>query len=129
MKLPRLSTILLLCLLLIGGLMGDSAAAKETQPCKKLPGDSLADCILQRDTLNTIAMIEFVTDEQCQNHRIVNTEVIEPPHDIKLENGVPRQASWVERWTVDRCGTLVPYRTKFTSDRQKGTDFEVNIEN
>ena len=34
----------------------------------------------------------------------------------------------VERWTVDRCGKLVKYRVRFTSNSKGGTDFDVQLE-
>lgn len=121
-------TIWLLSILLSGSVIRGNATNSETQACQKLPGNSLADCLLQSDTLGTIAFSEFIADKKCQDHHLINTEVIEQPRDVRVENGVLQQGAWLERWTVNRCGTLVPYKVKYAADQQGGTFFQVIIE-
>ncbi|MBO3457324.1 hypothetical protein G7B40_005370 [Aetokthonos hydrillicola Thurmond2011] len=70
-----------------------------------------------------------MTDDKCQDHHLINTEVIERPRDVHLENGVVlQQGTWLERWTVNRCGTLIPYKVEYAADQHGGTFFKVMIE-
>jgi hypothetical protein len=34
----------------------------------------------------------------------------------------------VERWTLDRCGKLVNYRVRYSTNSKGGTDFDVQLE-
>jgi len=52
---------------------------------------------------------EMGGDPQCQNRSIRTTEVLGT-----VEQGSQGVSGrWTERWTVDRCGVLVPYLVKF----------------
>jgi hypothetical protein len=82
--------------------------------CQKLPGKTLTDCILQQDIIAYIGISEEWYDRICKQHSIVNTEVINP---TKLE-----------RWTVSRCGKLIPYIITFTLSPSGGTDFTIFVE-
>jgi len=87
---------------------------------KKLPGSSLANAVLQRDVAQQIAMLEMIFGEGCKKSKIIDTEVIEPPATLNVD-------PWVERWTVDRCGTRVHYRVELTPSKGGGTDFGVSM--
>ncbi len=111
--------ILTLCLILLL-----SAGCATT----RLPGETLTLSLLQRDALNTIMMLDRAFfDDICHHRKVVNTEVIEPPKDVRVEGGRPLQGNWAERWTLDRCGTLVSYRIEFTFDGKGGTYFTTSL--
>lgn len=90
----------------------------------------MADATLQRDVLNYIVNIfEMIADTPCQDRRIANTEVTEPPHDLQWAGETLVYGVWAERWSVDRCGTTVPYRVEYVYDAATGgTAFGVGLE-
>jgi hypothetical protein len=86
----------------------------------KLPGQSGADYILQRDASQFVMLLESAADNTCKQSKIVNTEIIDYPKN-------PGKDPWTERWTVDRCGNLVYYKVEFTPSPRRGTDFSVSV--
>lgn len=85
-----------------------------------LPGASIADAKLKKDVLGIVQIQEMVFGAGCQSWRIVDTEVTTPPAQRNID-------PWVERWTVDRCGTTVRYRIAFTPSPHGGTRFGVGL--
>ncbi len=95
-----------------------------------LPGETITDVTLQADTLNFIVFQEMIAGETpCQDRRIANTEVIEAPHDLRWEGETLMYGLWAERWSVDRCGTMVGYIVRYVFDAASGgTDISVGLE-
>ncbi len=95
-----------------------------------LPGETIADLTLQADTLNIIVFHEMIAGEtSCQDRRIANTEVIEAPHDLRWEGETLMYGVWAERWSVERCGTMVRYIVGYVVDGARGgTDISVGLE-
>jgi hypothetical protein len=90
-----------------------------------VPGDTLADPVLQRDTLAFLAqrdLWEAGPEARCRTRKIVKTEVLMPLTGDEVENARPIAGQWVERWTLDRCGASVDYVIRFSTTR-KGTTF------
>ncbi len=85
---------------------------------KKFPGQSLASTQLQMDAMNLVLLREAVSDNTCDKHKVINTEIIASP-------GTTGVSPWTERWTVDRCGKLIYYRINFVPNAQGGTGFDV----
>lgn len=111
--------ILTLCLILLV-----SAGCATT----RLPGETITLSLLQRDVLNQIMLLDRAFfDDKCHHRKVVNTEVIEPPKDVRIEGDRPLQGNWAERWTLDRCGTLASYRIEFTLDGKGGTYFSTRF--
>ncbi len=76
-----------------------------------------------------VSFCEMFADSPCPDRRIANTEVIEDPHDLRWEGEILVYAAWAERWTVDRCGTLVSYRVEYVFDASTGgTTFGMGVE-
>jgi len=96
-------------------------ACATTATTKKLPGQSIADAQLQRDTMGNVAILEYVADNTCKQRKVVDTEVIDYPANSNKD-------SWTERWTLDRCGNTVKYKVTFTPDPKGGTSFNVSTE-
>lgn len=93
-----------------------------------LPGNTIADHILQRDTLAFLAqrdLWEAGPEARCRTRKIVATEVLAPVDGGEVEGARPVGGRWVERWTLDRCGAPVDYVIRFTTTR-KGTTFLVD---
>ena len=93
-----------------------------------MPGQTLGHPILQRDTWSLMQAIDSAEDTKCKDRKVVNTEVTEKPRDVRFERERMLQGWWEERWTVDRCGKLVPYRVRYTADGKGGTYFTVGLE-
>jgi len=95
---------------------GDAAA---------VPGDTIADSTLQRDTLAFLAqrdLSEAGPEARCRTRKVVRTEVLAPLAGGQVEGDRPIAGQWVERWTLDRCGASIGYVIRFTTTR-KGTTF------
>jgi hypothetical protein len=90
-----------------------------------IPGSTIADPALQRDTLAFLAqrdLWEAGPEARCRTRKIVATEVLMPLDGGEVEAARPIAGRWVERWTLDRCGASVDYVIRFTTTR-KGTTF------
>jgi len=71
----------------------------------KLPGDTRADPSLQRDTLKAVLLMNIPAEKGCNQRMVVNTEIVQRP--------TAEKKTAVERWTLDRCGKLIPYLVTF----------------
>jgi hypothetical protein len=90
-----------------------------------VPGDTLADRILQRDTLAYLTqrdLFETGPEARCRSRKVVATEVLAPVLGGEVEGNRPVAGNWMERWTLDRCGAPIRYVIRFTTTR-KGTTF------
>lgn len=90
-----------------------------------LPGSTIADRILQRDTLAFLTqrdLSEAGPEARCRIRKVVATELLVPLEGSQLEGDRPIAGQWVERWTLDRCGAPVAYVIRFNTTR-KGTTF------
>lgn len=90
-----------------------------------VPGATLADRILQRDTLAFLAqrdLVEAGPEARCRTRKVVGTEVVVPLEGGQVEGGRPVAGQWVERWELDRCGSSVGYVIRFKTTRV-GTSF------
>ena len=91
----------------------------------RVPGDTLADRILQRDTLAFLTqrdLAEAGLEARCRIRKVVATAVLEPLAGSQVEGDRPIAGRWVERWTLDRCGASVGYVIRFNTTRT-GTTF------
>jgi hypothetical protein len=91
----------------------------------RVPGDTIADRILQRDTLAFLTqrdLAEAGPEARCRIRKVVATAVLEPLEGGQVEGDRPVAGRWAERWTLDRCGASVGYVVRFTTTR-KGTTF------
>jgi hypothetical protein len=90
-----------------------------------VPGDTIADRILQRDTLAFLAqrdLSEAGPEARCRSRKVVRTELLSPLEGGQVEDGRPIAGQWMERWTLDRCGAPIAYVVRFSTTR-KGTTF------
>lgn len=104
-------SLLLVLLFLLGG-------------CTTLPGQTqgqapLSDLLLRLDSSEKMG-----GDPHCYSRRISATEVV---GDVEQgSQGV--SGRWTERWTVDRCGSLVPYLVKFARAADGDLDVTMQLE-
>jgi hypothetical protein len=95
-----------------------------------VPGNTIADPLLQRDALGFLAQRDFSAagaEATCQARKVIDTEMLQPLEDAAVQDGRPISGRWAERWTLDRCGKPVRYVLRF-STTQKGTTFKVEHE-
>jgi hypothetical protein len=70
---------------------------------------------LEKDTLFMVIGMDRAEDKGCNQRKIANSEVIAT--DSKKA---------VERWTIDRCGTLFRYGITYTPSPNGGTMIGIN---
>jgi hypothetical protein len=89
-----------------------------------IPGSTIADRTLQRDTFLLLAQKDLSELEggQCRTRKVTNTEVTSPLDGAQVDGGRPIAGQWMERWTLDRCGAPIRYIVRFVTTRT-GTTF------
>jgi hypothetical protein len=89
-----------------------------------IPGSTIADPTLQRDTFMLLAQKDLSELEggPCRTRKVTNTEVVSPLVDGQIDGGKPVGGQWAERWTLDRCGASIHYIIRFVTTRT-GTTF------
>jgi len=86
-----------------------------------VPGDTRGTPLLQRDTMTQLLFMDRAMASDCKDRKIVNTAVVEPPKDAQIKGGRMMTGGWKERWSMDRCGTVVIYDVQYTADGKGGT--------
>ena len=81
-----------------------------------VPRKTAASPALQRDILQLIFGLDSGGDKDCNQRKLVNTEIIIPPTSANSFTSV-------ERWTIDRCGKPIPYQVNMNPSPRGGTDF------
>ena len=84
-----------------------------------MSGETVAPPLLQRDILQFILALD--SDKDCTERKLVSMEVVTPPTSANSFMAV-------ERWTLDRCGSPIPYRVVMKPSPRGGTDFKVGPE-
>ena len=94
-----------------------------------IPGSSIADRVLQRDTFLLLVQKDLSELEggPCRTRKVTDTEVLFPVDGAQVEDGRPVAGHWSERWTIDRCGAPVRYIIRFVTTRT-GTTFTTERE-
>ena len=103
----------------------DVSMQRETSDVGTIPGATIADRVLQRDTLAFLAqrdLFEAGPEARCRTRKVVATEVVAPLEDAQVEGDRAVSGKWSELWTLDRCGMRVGYLIRFTTTRN-GTSF------
>ena len=104
------SLLLVVPLLLAGCATGPGPVTRES---------SLSDLLLKLD-----ASEKMGGDPTCRNRSVSTTAVVGA-----VEQGSQAVSTrWTERWTVDRCGSLVPYLVKFARTAEGGLDVTMQLE-
>lgn len=84
---------------------------------------------LASEFLQSKAQMHVLEDDDkaapgCQQKRFVKADVVKKPTVNAVGKGVTER-KWTEQWTLDRCGTTVPYYVYFTEVGQGGAYFSV----
>jgi len=99
-------------------------------PALKLPGATLADDALQRDTQNYLLTVgaALATDMSCPHARVINTEVIKKPRNVQVRDGRMLRGEWTEKWTVNFCGKSVAFEIQYSADGRGGVNFSARAQ-
>lgn len=89
-------------------------AGKDFQP---IPGETIGSLLLQKDTQKQLISSDRIADPECQQRKIIDTEVVNSPKD--------KSGSWTEKWHIDRCAEIVTYDVTYKSDGKGGTYIEI----
>lgn len=84
-----------------------------------LPGNTLADAILQSDVQKSFRMALAQRYPSCQTPYIADTKLLDMP-----ENGMDQ---WQELWVANACGTIFGQTIKFLPNKD-GTAFFLDVE-
>lgn len=91
----------------------------------KLPGNSIANEKLQRDTMMPVAVVVKNLNPKCSQNSVVNTKVTQSPQGIEMKNGQPVKGYWSELWTVNSCSYKVYVPITFILD-ETGCTYSIN---
>ena len=92
--------------------------------CAPLPGEASRQASLPDLVLKLDASEKMGGDPACRTRRISVTETVGA-----VQQGSQGVSSrWTERWTVDRCGVLVPYLVKFARSPEGNLDVTMHLE-
>ena len=94
---------------------------------ERLPGRSLADAVLQYDTLKAVYSSAIIAVPECKEDlSVVNTELISEPEFRNKRGKLQAVSDWAEKWTVNACGKEVSVPIVFIPDKRgTGTSFIV----
>lgn len=106
--------------LVISGSVSSFAAA--------LPGETMANDTLIQDTLPSVYMTASALVPSCENFSVTDTRVLQPPHDLKMQNGRYVAGQWQEAWTVQACHQQLIVPVDFILD-PTGATFAINVRN
>jgi uncharacterized protein YceK len=111
------------------GHLGVNIMREEGAERAVMPGSTIADRILQRDTFLLLVQKDLSELEGgvCRARKVTDTELLLPVEGAKVEDGRPVAGHWTERWTLDRCGAPVRYIIRFVTTRT-GTTFTTERE-
>lgn len=98
-----------------------SALSGAKDGTEDVPGHSLGDAALRRDTVRTILQSEKALAPACASPKVVDTNVVTELANAAVKDGRPLSGEWSESWVVDRCGTRVTYGVNYKTDPKGGT--------
>lgn len=110
----------LLTSLVISGSVSSFAAA--------LPGETMANNTLIQDALPSVYMTVSALVPDCEDFSVTDTRVLQPPHDLKMQNGRYVAGQWQEAWIIQACRRQVIVPIDFILD-PTGATFAINVKN
>ena len=92
----------------------------------------MANANLQADVWVSVLIADGVAsgaadaaEDPCKDRQVASIELLEVGLTAEGEWDA---GPWTERWTVDRCGTLVQYPIEFTPAESGGVDFRIRAD-
>ncbi len=96
-------------------------ATTSTSPLdmSKIQGETRTIAETQKNIVGALNIFE--SGKGCPSPRIAKVEITQQPKET--------DGPWTERWTIDRCGTMVAYILVFTPDlKAGGAAFSIELE-
>jgi hypothetical protein len=88
------------------------------------PGETLADSALSGNAIQAIYRLDDQQGTRCEMRRFVDTDLLQTTSGSPPAPG----SAWIERWTMDRCGTRVRFLVEFSPDPAGGTGVMARFE-
>lgn len=102
-----------------------ACVAKDMFP---LPGNTIADVVLQKDTFYMIYSYTKAMNKSCKNISVNNTQVTIQPTIERTSTGKIASAYWKELWSVNYCGQNKDFPIDFKYEPQRGgTTYNVDF--
>ncbi len=105
----KIIIILLLCIINIHS----TVFANVYSSSVPVEGMSIASDELQLKLLKDIYQITLKLNPLCSNQKVVNTQIIHFPYDVKKKNNKYVEGYWKELWSIDYCGQKVQIPVTF----------------
>ncbi len=90
-----------------------------------LSGESIANDTLQFYVVKDLYSILSKNYPVCSNYKVVNTQIVHYPYDVKKKNNKYIDGYWQELWTVSCCGKLIQIPVTFHINK-KETKYEID---
>lgn len=68
-----------------------------------LKGQSIASDSLQKKVLKDVYLLVSKHNSLCTNLKVIDTQLLHFPQNIKIKDGKYVKGNWKELWTVDYC--------------------------
>ncbi len=104
---------------------GVSASGRGFDMNFPLSGESIANNTLQFYVVKDLYSILSKKYPVCSDYKVVNTQIIHYPYDVKKKNNKYIDGYWQELWTVNCCGKLLQIPVTFHINK-KETVFEID---
>ncbi len=92
---------------------------------KRLPGNSIADYTLQKDTIMPAYIAASIKTQGCKNLSILTTQLTKKPEiGIDKNKRYYAKTPWEETWIINACGKNVYVPIIFTQNT-KGTTYSI----
>ena len=83
-----------------------------------LPGTTIADKKLQKDTLMSAYMaVGTVMTSSCRKMSVIDTKVTKEPYDVEYQDEKKVAGRWEEVWTVNACQQAFDVPIEFIIDK------------
>ena len=93
-----------------------------------VPGESYtkANSSLAIQSWEATAVLALASVPTCEKHDLINTEVVSVQEPLKIDGARATQGKWVEKWTYDMCGTIVPVKAEYEVD-ETGVGYRTSL--
>lgn len=86
-----------------------------------LPGNSIANDKLQFEVVNDIYERSIKKYPACTDYKIINTQIVHYPYDVKKKKGKYISGYWKEMWSVKACDRVFQVPLTFYLNKKKTT--------
>ena len=88
-------------------------------------GQTIADEILQFNTMNKIYKILSAKYPSCSDYSVIETQIVQFPRELKTKNEIFVHGYWKELWTINVCSTKIQVPIDFSIKKNR-TEIYIN---